>query len=223
MFYVWRKSMHAEYRKLRVGFIYVVMISSIPNWVVAAERTEKVTFYIPRQRADLALIRFAEQADITLLFPMDKMEGKQVNPVSGEYSVMDALNMLLKDTGLKTDISDSGQLSILIDPSFERKNNMANYKKSKVSSAVLAVLGTVAAIPSHADTESNVEETEVIEVRGIRGALGRAMDAKREAGGVVDSISAEDILEFQDDINVFFFSFKNSFIYNEFTFRHQIL
>ncbi|MDP7592658.1 MAG: TonB-dependent receptor [Litorilituus sp.] len=75
---------------------------------------------------------------------------------------------------------------------------MTNYKKSKVSTAVLAVIGAVAALPSHADTQSKVKETEVIEVRGIRGALGRAMDAKREAGGVVDSISAEDIGKFPD-------------------------
>lgn len=49
-----------------------------------------------------------------------------------------------------------------------------------------------------AEAESEVKEVEVIEIRGIRGALGRAMDAKREAGGVVDSISAEDIGKFPD-------------------------
>ncbi|WP_284246616.1 TonB-dependent receptor [Thalassotalea insulae] len=73
---------------------------------------------------------------------------------------------------------------------------MANYKKNKVSSAVLAVLSAVAAVPASADTAA--KEIEVIEVRGIKGALGRAMDAKREAGGVVDSISAEDIGKFPD-------------------------
>lgn len=198
LFGVWRKNIHTEYLKLQIRFICIAMIYSLSNWAVATEKNDKVIFNIPRQRADLSLINFAEQADITLLFPMDKMDGKQANPVSGEYSIMDALNILLKDTGLKTDISESGQLSILIDPSFERQNNMTNYKKSKVSTAVLAVIGAVAALPSHADTQSKVKETEVIEVRGIRGALGRAMDAKREAGGVVDSISAEDIGKFPD-------------------------
>ena len=198
LFGVWRKNIHTEYLKLQIRFIFIAMLYSLSNWAVATEKNDKVIFNIPRQRADLSLINFAEQADITLLFPMDKMDGKQANPVSGEYSIMDALNILLKDTGLKTDISESGQLSILIDPSFERQNNMTNYKKSKVSTAVLAVIGVVAALPSHADTQSKVKETEVIEVRGIRGALGRAMDAKREAGGVVDSISAEDIGKFPD-------------------------
>mgnify|MGYP000123767831 FL=1 len=197
LFCVWGNSIRLKYRILRVRFIAFILIYSLSShWVVAEEKNEKVMFNIPRQRADLSLINFAEQADITLLFPLDKMEGKQTNPVSGQHSIMNALQMLLKDTGLKTDVSESGQLSILIDPSFERNNDMANYKKNKVSSAVLAVLSTVATLPAVAETEA--KETEIIEVRGIRGALGRAMDAKREAGGVVDSISAEDIGKFPD-------------------------
>ncbi|GAA6171650.1 TonB-dependent receptor [Colwellia sp. KU-HH00111] len=197
MFCVWRKSIRSEYQKLYLQFIAFVLILSLSNnGVLAEEIAEKVKFNIPRQRADLSLINFAEQADITLLFPLDKMAGKQTNRVSGQYSIMTALQIMLKDTGLKTEISESGQLSILIDPSFERENDMANYKKNKVSSAVLAVLTSVAALP--AEAEPQTKETEIIEVRGIRGALGRAMDAKREAGGVVDSISAEDIGKFPD-------------------------
>jgi TonB-dependent receptor len=197
LFSVWRKSIHSEYQKLHLQLLSFMLIFSLSSgWVMAQESVEKVKFNIPRQRADLSLINFAEQADITLLFPLDKMEGKQTNPVSGQYSIMKALQLMLKDTGLKTDISESGQLSILLDPSFERNNDMANYKKNKVSSAVLLVLSTVAALPAVAETET--QETEIIEVRGIRGALGRAMDAKREAGGVVDSISAEDIGKFPD-------------------------
>ena len=37
------------------------------------DELEKITFNIPRQRADLSLIKFAEQAVITLLFPFNKM------------------------------------------------------------------------------------------------------------------------------------------------------
>ena len=198
LFLVWRKFIPRKYHSLLICFICIAVLFSQPNQVYAADKPKKVIFNIPRQRADLSLISFAEQADITLLFPLEKMEGKQANPVSGQYSVMEALNILLKNTGLKTDISESGQLSILIDPSFERKNDMANYKKNKVATSVLAVLGAVIAAPTIAETDTKVNETEVIEVRGIRGALGRAMDTKREAGGVVDSISAEDIGKFPD-------------------------
>ena len=195
LFYVWRKSIHVEYLKFKVHFFCIVMLFSLPSWVHAKE---KISFNIPRQRADISLISFAEQADITLLFPLNKIADKQTNRVSGSFSVMNALNKLLRNTGLKTDISESGQLSILIDSRFERTNNMAHYKKNKVASAVLAVLTTVAAAPSIAETASTAKEVEIIEVRGIRGALSRAMDTKREASGVVDSVSAEDIGKFPD-------------------------
>lgn len=199
LFRVWRKSVHAESKALSVYFFCISLFFSSPNWAKTTESLDKIMFNIPRQRADLSLINFAEQADITLLFPLDQISDKTTNRVLGTYSVMEGLNRLLKNTGLKTDIGESGQLSILIDPSFERTNDMANYKKNKVASAVLAVVSAVSTTPLiAAEQTSKAKETEVIEVRGIRGALGRAMDAKREAGGVVDSISAEDIGKFPD-------------------------
>lgn len=194
-FCVWRKSMHLLYQKLHLQLVSFVLIFSLSSsWVIAQEKVEKVKFNIPRQRADLSLINFAEQADITLLFPLDKMEGKHTNRVSGQYSIMKALQMMLKDTGLKTDISESGQLSILIDSNFKRINDKVNYKKNKVSSAELTALSTVEGLP----TVDETKETEIIEIRSIKGALGRNMDAKRAADGIVDSISAEDLVKFPD-------------------------
>lgn len=191
--------MRSEYRKFRRRFFCLFIIYSLSGLVSAEEKPKLVTFNIPRQRADLSLIKFAEQADITLLFPLNKIKGKEANRLIGQYSIINALKILLKNTGLKTEVSESGQLSILIDPSFERNDNMANYKKNKVASAVLAVLSAAIVSPAVlAEADNANKETEVIEVRGIKGALGRAMDTKREARGVVDSISAEDIGKFPD-------------------------
>ena len=193
-FCVLRKTIRLELQKLQLKLLSFVLIFSLPNsWVLADEIIEKVTFNIPRQRADLSLINFAEQADITLLFPLDKMAGKQTNHVSGQYSIMKALQIMLKDTGLKTGISENGQLSIFIDPTFEMKIDNADSNKDKV-------LSTEHTLPSAVSTSAvdKNNEIEIISVRGIKGALGRAMDAKREAGGVVDSISAVDIGKFPD-------------------------
>ena len=104
LFCTWRESMCSEYQKLQQRFIHLLVVYSLSTTgVFAAEKDDQVMFNIPRQRADLSLIRFAEQADITLLFPLDRIVGKQTNPVSGQHSIMNALQMLLKDTGLKTD------------------------------------------------------------------------------------------------------------------------
>jgi|TARA_B100001059_G_scaffold236159_1_gene285175 iron complex outermembrane receptor protein len=196
LFCVWRKTIHVECQKSQLHFSALALVFTLINTEVQASiKNDKMMFDIPRQRADLSLINFAEQADITLLFPLDKIQQLQTNNITGEYSIINALNSLLADTGLQSHVSEDGQISISIDSSFERNDNMTNYKKNAVASAVLAVLSS-AALPAVADTEE--QGPEIIEVRGIRGSLGRAMDAKREAGGVVDSISAEDIGKFPD-------------------------
>ncbi len=188
-FNIWRKFLHVKYRNVQVHLFCIIMLFSLPTWVHAKDELDKITFNIPRQRADLSLIKFAEQADITLLFPLNKIADKQTNRLSGNFSIMEALNLLLNDTGLKTDISESGQLSILIDPSFRTKSEIAQYNKARTAKLV---------IPNKAAAPAPIAEIEIIEVTGIRGALDRAMNQKRAAEGVADSISAEAIGKFPD-------------------------
>ncbi|MDP4987846.1 MAG: TonB-dependent receptor plug domain-containing protein, partial [Porticoccaceae bacterium] len=198
LFTAWHQTMRGGYRSWRRLLLSLLIVYSLSGIAIAEEQPSAIAFNIPRQRADLSLISFAEQADITLLFPLDHIGDKQTNLLQGRYSLIDALMILLKDTGLKPEISESGQVSIQIDPTFESNNDMAQYNKNKVATAVLAVLSAVAATPTLAVQDTDEKAPEIIEVRGIRGALGRAMDSKREAGGVVDSISAEDIGKFPD-------------------------
>ena len=105
------------------------MIFILNGSVIAAEKPDEIMFNIPRQRADLSLISFAEHANVTLLFPMEKVQGKNTNSVIGYYSTVDALVKLLKNTGLKTKTDKSGQLSILIDPSFKLDKASNDYNK----------------------------------------------------------------------------------------------
>lgn len=196
----WRKAVQGENQTSRRLLPSLVLLGCLTGPVNASEKSAPLTFDIPRQRADLSLISFAEQANITLLFPIEQMEGKETNALQGHYSLTEALDVLLAGTGLKPVVSESGQVSILIDPTFESNNDMANYNKTKVATAVLTVVAGMAGNPALAAQEVDDKKatTEVIEVRGIRGSIGRAMDSKREAGGVVDSISAEDIGKFPD-------------------------
>lgn len=73
------------------------------------------------------------------------------------------------------------------------------YKKSKISTAVLSILATLAGsnAVNAQQTDANAD-AEVIEIRGIRGSMARAMDVKKESSGVVDAISAEEIGKFPD-------------------------
>lgn len=76
---------------------------------------------------------------------------------------------------------------------------MKIHKRTRLSSAVMAVMASMAGsseVLAQADVSD--KDVEVIQVRGIRASMARAMDVKRESGGVVDAISAEDIGKFPD-------------------------
>ncbi|WP_045858297.1 TonB-dependent receptor [Teredinibacter purpureus] len=68
------------------------------------------------------------------------------------------------------------------------------FTKNKLSIAVVGVLAASAVMPALAQND-NIEE---VFVTGMRASLEAAMDIKRNAAGVVDAISAEDIGKFPD-------------------------
>ena len=79
--------------------------------------------------------------------------------------------------------------------------NKTIFSKTKLASAILLTLG--AGLPAYAAEQQTAastaeEKVEVIEIKGIRGSLIRSMDIKREANGVVDAISAEEMGKFPD-------------------------
>ena len=67
-----------------------------------------------------------------------------------------------------------------------------------LSVAIAAVLSSTSYSLSAAEAASQADETEVIEVTGIRSSVIKAVDIKRNASGVVDAISSEDIGKFPD-------------------------
>ena len=77
-------------------------------------------------------------------------------------------------------------------------------KRSKVAVAVAAILGSVIGRVGPAEAQqataspANEDKLQEVIVSGLRRSLGESMDIKREAIGVVDAISAEDIGKFPD-------------------------
>ncbi|MCY7297326.1 TonB-dependent receptor [Alteromonas sp. a30] len=74
------------------------------------------------------------------------------------------------------------------------------HTRTKLSTAVIAIMASMASSQGvQAQEQANEnQEYELIQVKGIRASMARAMDVKRESGGVVDAISAEDIGKFPD-------------------------
>jgi TonB-dependent receptor len=72
------------------------------------------------------------------------------------------------------------------------------FNKSLLATSIGVMLGTVTMPPVYAQEAGTDAETEVIQVRGVRGSLSQSMNVKRQSSGVVDAISAVDMGKFPD-------------------------
>ena len=74
------------------------------------------------------------------------------------------------------------------------------FTKSRLATAIAVLMASslVQAQDTSAADNSASEDIEVIQISGIRGSLIRSMDVKRDASGVVDAISAEEMGKFPD-------------------------
>ncbi len=189
------KTLAAENRESSRFVSLALGVAMVLSSTANAERFEEIVdFDIPQQRADLSLTEFAKQANITLIFPFDSATYVTTNTLTGEHSIEEAIRLLLADTSLLVNMEDEGPLTIAKDPSLKESNIM--YKKNKLSSAIAGVLSSIIATQAIAqDDSAGIEE---VTVTGIRASLQRSMDVKRDASGVVDAISAEDMGKFPD-------------------------
>lgn len=154
-----------------------------------------ISFDIPQQRADLSLIELAEQANITLIFPFNDAMKVVANKLAGKYSIEEAVRLLLANTRLTVQVDEQGQLTVTTHPYPGEIDSM--HTKNKLSSAIIGILSSMVGTQALAQESSGAVAEEVL-VTGIRGSLQRSMDVKRNAEGVVDAISAEDIGKFPD-------------------------
>ncbi|MDC1513865.1 TonB-dependent receptor [Porticoccaceae bacterium] len=67
---------------------------------------------ISHQDAEQALKALAKQTGIQLLFPYDLVKTLRTRPLQGQFNVLEALDILLQDTGLHGGLTDSGVITI---------------------------------------------------------------------------------------------------------------
>ena len=89
-----------------------VALSIMPVSLSSADQPREHNFNIPQQSVQTALTSLANQANVYLLFPYDQVIAVNANAVQGTYSVQQALNMLLHNTGLSGDLTEGGVLAI---------------------------------------------------------------------------------------------------------------
>jgi len=129
-----------------------------------------VRFDIEKQRADKALISFAQKANQTIIFSFDLTKQHQANSLKGYHSVSTGLKKLLKDSGLTAVVNNSGQLSIQVD-----KHNKEVTVKQKILAPARAESKNQATFTQH-PTLPNEQEVEKIFIIGSRVAGRSASD-----------------------------------------------
>ena len=97
--------------------VLVVVLGLLPLTAPASESkaSTQISFDIPRQRADQALIEFAEQADVTFIFPFDEARQKTAKHLVGNYTLKEAIKVLLQGTGLQPEFRIDGGMTIRSD------------------------------------------------------------------------------------------------------------
>ncbi len=151
-------------------------------------------FDIPRQRADLALTMFAEQAGLTLIFPYDKVREKSANRLVGDYTPEEAVQVLLQGSGLKPSFSDQRVLNITIDENKTGDNMNTN---KRFLARVIGVLIGVGSVPGLAAQETGSTDRRE-SARALEEVLVTARRREESAQTVPIAISAFGAEKLQD-------------------------
>jgi len=156
---------------------------------------------IPSSNAAEALNLLAEQTEALLIFPYDIAESRTAKAVSGNYSIKEALDLILNDSGLIAEISDRGVIRVRIENNVEMTNKKRNGMKTQKTllASIFALMFTSAqGAEKLVKTDEVNNEIEVIEVRGIRASQKANLNAKRFSDNIVDVVNSEDIGKFPD-------------------------
>lgn len=131
---------------------------------------------VPAQLLSQSLRDVAHQTGTNILFAPDAVRDLRASAIEGSMSAQDAVSRLIAGTGLQVIGDGSGGLIV---------------RPVSVEPAPSEVAPPPGAPPPN-------PEAETIIVTGIRGALQRDLDIKRNALGLVDAITMEDTGKFPD-------------------------
>jgi len=150
------------------------------------------------------LTDLAESTGHQLIFPTEKLDRPSKVRLSGIYTLENALENLLDDSGLFAVVTRHGVIVVTGDVAPRQRAEGEDMRSSNKS--VLTAAGAVAALVLAGDaaaqqTEQGADDDEVLDVivvRGFRESLISALATKRNANSIVDSISSDGIGRFPD-------------------------
>ncbi len=150
----------------RNTLLCIVLLFPVVAFAGDSGLEQKFPFNIPRQNAEQALIEFAEQADVTFIFPIEKVQEVITNELIGYFTRAEAISLLLDGTGLQPEIKANGALTVNANQVSLTKGDNKMKKSGLLASFIAAVIGSTVvdaqAQTTYTDTKSAVLEEVVV-------------------------------------------------------------
>jgi iron complex outermembrane receptor protein len=162
--------------RLRVitGFMCLLLFSSFSE----AEEQSRYQFTLPVQSLATSLNALSNQTQTLVLFPYDLVENRKGNAVTGQYTLGQAIDLLLLNTGLvgglsKKEVMMISQIQSAVSIKKTKEEDTMNSKKSLLASAI-ALLLSGASVSSNvnaqeAASQAGDDNVEKIAILGTRG------------------------------------------------------
>ena len=177
---------------LKVAIVIFIWACSFSAYGVES----RLLLNIPASNASDALDVLAEQSGHSLFYLTNDLQGATSNALNGSYTLPDALQALLKGTPLTAVVTDKKVIVVSIASNNQQTQVGNNMKfKKKPLSGMLVAMAILFGSPQVIAQDNYMEE---VVVTGVRGSIQSSLNIKRNAEGVVDAISIEDIGEFPD-------------------------
>jgi iron complex outermembrane recepter protein len=139
---------------LRISIVLLSLLISTSSFADKAPQSfeqQRFDIDVPANNVAEALNMLAEQTDSVLLFPYKEARARQANAVSGRYTLMEALIILLQGSGLNGSLSENGAIKISLvegarlnhEIEGKQMNSKKITKKKSFFAAVSAVLLSV--------------------------------------------------------------------------------
>ena len=136
---------------------------------------------IPAMGAIDAFNLLITQTETAFLFPYDLAEKSTTLAVKGKYTVMQALRLMLVDSGLSSGLSEKGAIRIFMSDGSQNNNEEKTMKFQKkgvaASMAVLSAMSINSNAIAQEDTDTSATQLEEVVVIGSRRAGGSAADS----------------------------------------------
>src|SRR5690606_24100839 len=123
-----------------------VLIAGYPS--LARACIERIEFNIPSERFDEAVVRFAQQAEVSVLFPVySTFQGVRTNALVGTYCIEEGLSILFENTPVIAMIDESRLLTFAKQEALttaeaggnEMSRNTSKSSRNFLASAIAAV------------------------------------------------------------------------------------